>query len=159
MEYRTATIDDLELLCELRIEVLCAANLLPVGTPMPDVKAQTRSYYLKALSDDTHVTYLAFDGDVVAGCGSVSFYQVMPTYNTPSGWHAYFMNMYTRPAYRRKRIGMTLLDLLVRESYGRGITAIALEASEAGRNLYRSYGFVASADEMYLPFDAVRTMK
>lgn len=151
MEYRKATKSDIDALCKLRVEVLCAANLLPEGTPMPEVKKETRAYYQKSFSNDTHVTYLALDGDEIAGCGSISFYQLMPTYHVPSGWHAYIMNMYTRPAYRRRKIGSRMLDFLVEESYRRGITSISLEATEMGRSLYQSYGFIESEDEMHLP--------
>ena len=42
-------------------------------------------------------------------CGGVSFFEVMPTYNNPSGTKAYIMNMYTKPEYRRKGIAYKTL--------------------------------------------------
>ncbi len=61
------------------------------------------------------------------------------------------MNMYTAPAYRRKGIAAQTLDLLVRDSRERGITAISLEATDMGRPLYEKYGFVKMEHEMELP--------
>ena len=94
---------------------------------------------------------MVFDGRCLAGAGGVSFFQVMPTYHNPSGWKAYIMNMYTKPAYRRRGIAYRTLDLLVREAESRGVTAISLEATARGRPLYEAYGFTAMNHEMELP--------
>lgn len=157
LTYKRASLDDLELLTETRIEVLLAANGLPEGTDMDEVRRETRRYYQRALSDGTHVAYLVLEeGGRFAGAGGVSFFQVMPTYHNPSGEKAYLMNIYTRPAYRRRGIACKTLDLLVREAEGRGVTAISLEATAMGRPLYEKYGFVRMNDEMELPLDFPR---
>ena len=61
------------------------------------------------------------------------------------------MNMYTKPEYRRKGIAIKMLDILVKESNNKGITAISLEATDMGRPLYEKYGFVKMNNEMELP--------
>lgn len=149
--YKKATLADLELLTETRICVLRAANKLADGVDMSEVMERSYEYYKKALGDDTHVAYLVFDGERFIGAGGVSFYQVMPTFHNPSGRKAYIMNMYTDPAYRRNGIATKVLDLLVAETKERGIRAISLEATVAGRPLYEKYGFVKMQDEMELP--------
>lgn len=156
LTYKRASLDDLELLTETRIEVLLAANGLPEGTDMDEVRRETRRYYQRALPDGTHVAYLVLEGDRFVGAGGVSFFRVMPTYHNPSGEKAYLMNIYTRPAYRRRGIACKTLDLLVREAEGRGVTAISLEATAMGRPLYEKYGFVRMNDEMELPLDFPR---
>ena len=85
LEYRKATIADLEILTETRITVLRAANRLTEDVDMTEVEAESYQYYKKALTDGTHVAYLVFDGEKFAGAGGVSFYQVMPTYHNPTG--------------------------------------------------------------------------
>lgn len=152
--YKRAAEEDLELLTETRIEVLLAANALPEGTDMNEVRRETRRYYQRALSDGTHVAYLVLEeGGRFAGAGGVSFFQVMPTYHNPSGRKAYIMNMYTRPEYRRRGVARQTLDLLVREAGSRGVTAVSLEATAMGRPLYEKYGFVRMDHEMELPED------
>lgn len=150
LEYRKATIADLEILTETRITVLRAANRLTEDVDMTEVEAESYQYYKKALTDGTHVAYLVFDGEKFAGAGGVSFYQVMPTYHNSTGRKAYIMNMYTAPEYRRKGIAFQTLDLLVKEAKQQGITAISLEATQMGRPLYEKYGFVKMNDEMEL---------
>ncbi len=151
MIYKKATLDDLDILTETRIEVLRAANQLSDDVDMSEVNARSYEYYRKALQDGTHIAYLIFDGDKFAGAGGVSFFQVMPTYHNPSGRKAYIMNMYTKPEYRRRGIAFKTLDLLVHDAREKGIRAISLEATDMGRPLYEKYGFVEMRSEMELP--------
>lgn len=151
LNYRKATIGDIDLLTKTRIEVLRAANGLSDDADMTEVEHQSYKYYQKALRDGTHTAYLAFDGDRFAGAGGISYYQVMPTFHNPSGNKAYIMNMYTRPEYRRQGIARRMLDILINDAKARGISYITLEATMMGRPLYESAGFVPMKDEMILP--------
>ena len=132
LKYKKATIEDLDILTKTRIEVLRAANKLSNDINMDEVKMMTYKYYKKALCDGTHIAYLIFDGNKFVGSGGVSFFQVMPTYNNPSGTKAYIMNMYTKPEYRRNGIAYKTLDMLIKDIKGKGISAISLEATEMG---------------------------
>lgn len=149
--YKTATIEDLEVLTRTRVEVLRAANKLDETVDMSLVERESREYYQKALADGSHVAVIVFDGEQFVGAGGVSFYTVMPTYHNTSGKKAYIMNMYTKPEYRRKGIAYHTLDILVDACKRRNITHITLEATEMGRALYEKYGFVTMQDEMQLP--------
>ena len=150
MDYRRATIEDLDELVRTRIEVLRAANKLDESVDMSEVERQSKDYYEKALTDGSHTAYLVYDGDKFVGAGGVSYFRVMPTYHNPSGEKAYIMNMYTAPEYRRKGIAFKTLDLLVRAAKERNVKAISLEATDMGRPLYEKYGFVKMNDEMEL---------
>ena len=150
MDYKRATLNDLEELVRTRIIVLRAANKLDENTDMSEVERQSRDYYKKALTDGTHTAYLVYDNDRFIGAGGVSYYRVMPTYHNPSGEKAYIMNMYTAHDYRRKGIAFKTLDLLIQDAKERGVNAISLEATDMGRPLYEKYGFVKMNDEMEL---------
>lgn len=150
LNYKKAVLEDIEILTETRITVLRAANQLSDDVEMSDVKEQSYLYYQKALSEDSHVAYLVFDGNEFVGTGGISFFQVMPTFHNPTGNKAYIMNMYTKPEYRRKGIAYKTLDLLVAEAKQRGIDAVSLEATDMGKPLYKKYGFVKMNDEMEL---------
>ena len=151
VSYQRATLEQLELLVQTRIEVLRAANLLDDTVDMSAVEQTSRAYYREALSDGTHTGYLATIDGAFVGAGGVSYYRVMPTYHNPTGQKAYIMNMYVRPAYRRRGIATRLLELLVDDAHARGISCITLEATDAGRPLYAKFGFVPMAHEMELP--------
>ncbi|MBQ8966121.1 GNAT family N-acetyltransferase [Ruminococcus sp.] len=152
-EYRRITINDIPLLTDMRVRVLRASNLLDDDADMSEVEEQSRLYYEKALADDSHTAYLAFEGEKVVGAGGISYYRVMPTCDNDTGRKAYIMNMYTDPSYRRQGIALKMLDLLVKDAKERGVTHITLEATAAGRPLYEKYGFVPMEHEMILPED------
>lgn len=151
LSYRKATLTDLEILTETRIEVLRAANKLSDDVDMSEIKRQSLEYYQNALMTNSHLAYLIFDEEIFVGAGGISYFQVMPTYHNPTGKKAYIMNMYTNPDYRRQGIAFRTLDLLVTDAKEKGITAISLEATDMGRPLYEKYGFVKMNDEMELP--------
>ncbi|MBQ9484137.1 MAG: GNAT family N-acetyltransferase [Ruminiclostridium sp.] len=151
LQYRKATLDDIDILVTTRVEVLRAANRLGGDADMSGVARESREYYRKALADGTHTAYLVFDGSEVVGAGGMSYYTVMPTYHNPTGRKAYVMNMYTRPDHRRQGIAYRTLDLLVSDAKARGVTFISLEATDMGRPLYEKYGFIAMSAEMELP--------
>lgn len=148
--YKRATIEDLDVLTEIRILVLRAANKLSDDVDMSEVKKQSYEYYKCNLENEEHIAYLVFDEEKFVGAGGVSLFQVMPTYHNPTGKKAYIMNMYTAPEYRRQGIAYKTLDLLVAEAKRKGISAISLEATDLGRPLYEKYGFKKSNDEMEL---------
>jgi len=150
LTYKKATIEDIDILAETRIKVLRAANKLSDNVDMKEVKKQSYEYYQKALQDDTHIAYLVFDENIFVGAGGVSFFQIMPTYHNQNGKKAYIMNMYTNPEYRRKGIAYKTLDMLIKDTKNKGITAISLEATDMGRPLYEKYGFIKMNDEMEL---------
>lgn len=149
--YKKATIEDLDLLVDMRIKVLRAANMLSEETDMSEVRRCSYRYYKEALCNGSHTAYLVFDGNNVIGTGGASFFQVMPTYHNPSGRKAYIMNMYTDPVYRRRGVAYETLDLLVRDIRKCGVSAISLEATEMGKPLYEKFVFVKMQNEMELP--------
>ena len=149
-EYKKATTKDIAELVRTRVIVLRAANKLSDDVDMSIVEQESYAYYKRAVETGEHMAYLVYDKETFIGAGGVSFYQVMPTYHNPSGKIAYIMNMYTAPEYRRQGIAFHTLDLLVKAAKERGISQIALEATDMGRPLYEKYGFVKMEDEMGL---------
>ena len=69
IRYRKADIGDLHELVRSRLMVLRAANGLDEGAELPEVKSESDAYYRRALTDGSHVAYLAYDGDVLIGTG------------------------------------------------------------------------------------------
>lgn len=58
------------------------------------------------------------------------------------------MNVWTNKDYRRQGIAEKLVTMLIEEARGRGVSEISLDATEAGRPLYRKLGFVESGENM-----------
>ena len=147
VEFKIATNDDIELLMSSRLEMLKVVNNLPQDYEYTDeIINESRDYFLNG----DQVTVLALDGDVVAGCASMSFMRIMPTFSHPTGKRAHLMNVYTRSEYRRQGIARKMVNMLIDETWKRGATEISLDATKMGRPLYESLGFTNSTECMVL---------
>ena len=145
--FKIATNDDIDLLMSSRLEMLKVVNNLPQDYEYSDeIVSESRDYFLNG----DQVTVLALDGDVVAGCASMSFMRIMPTFSHPTGKRAHLMNVYTRSEYRRQGIAREMVNMLIDETWKRGATEISLDATKMGRPLYESLGFTNSTECMVL---------
>lgn len=147
VEFKIATNDDIELLMSSRLEMLKVVNNLPADYEYTDeIINESRDYFLNG----DQVTVLALDGGIVAGCASMSFMRIMPTFSHPTGKRAHLMNVYTRSDYRRQGIARKMVNMLIDETWKRGATEISLDATKMGRPLYESLGFTNSTECMVL---------
>lgn len=78
------------------------------------------------------------------------FLRMLPTEDHPAGLRARLMNVYTPPGFRRRGIARALVTALTGEARRRGATEISLDATVAGRPLYRAPGFRESGGAMTL---------
>ena len=149
IDFRKADINDLELLVELRYDVLREVNHIEDCDFSDDFMKATENYF----ASDKQSTYIATEGKDIIACATVCYTDVMPTFDHPNGRRARSMNVYTRLEYRRRGIAFKLLDMAVQEAEFRGVTEISLDATDEGRELYLSYGFKPSDEYMVLTFD------
>jgi ribosomal protein S18 acetylase RimI-like enzyme len=144
---RIAKKDDIEEMMSSRLEMLKVVNNLSDDYEYSDeIINESREYFLNG----DHITVLAFDGEEVVGCASMSYMRIMPTFSHPTGKRAHLMNVYTRNEYRRQGIARRMVELLIEETCKKGVTEISLDATESGRPLYVSMGFTDSTECMVL---------
>ena len=130
--------DDIEALMAVRLEMLRVVNDLPEGAEFEKALVDcSREYFLNG--DQT--TVFAMDGDKIAGCATLSYINIMPTYSHPTGKRAHLMNVYTRKEFRRQGVGSLMVNFLIDEAKSRGVTEISLDATDMGAPLYKSLGF------------------
>ena len=147
MEYRFATVSDIDALVQSRLEMLRIVNSLGDEYVFgEDFVQASRDYFLNG--DQT--TVLALDGQTVIGCASMSYMTIMPTFSHPTGKRAHLMNVYTNSNYRRQGIARRMVTMLIDDAWGKGATEISLDATESGRPLYESLGFKDSKECMVL---------
>ena len=89
MEYRVATVSDIDALIKSRLEVLRIVNDLEDDYVFgEDFVQASRDYFLKA----DQITVFALHDNIIVGCGSICFMELMPTFSHPSGKRAHLMN-------------------------------------------------------------------
>lgn len=148
VEIRVACSRDRERFMEMRLECLRAVYGLPKDFAFDgEFVAKHKEFFEKG----DHVTVFALDAD--GNClavASLCFINMMPTLDNPTGRRAHLMNVYVRPAARRRGIAKRLVSRLVEEAKSRGATEITLDATEEGRPLYESLGFEGNEEAMRL---------
>ncbi|MGN0971770.1 MAG: GNAT family N-acetyltransferase [Aristaeellaceae bacterium] len=111
-----------------------------------DFRIRTEHY----LRQGDQLTLLALAGEACIGCATLCYLTVLPTADHPTGLRAHLMNVYTVPGFRRRGVARTLVTALIAEARKRGATEISLDATAAGRPLYRALGFRESGEAMTL---------
>lgn len=147
MEIRIAGKSDIDLMMSSRLEMLKEVNSLDVDYQYSeDFVEESRKYFLEG----NQTTVLAVDGERVIGCATICYITIMPTFSHPTGKRAHLMNVYTAKEFRGQGIGKKMVDLLIEDAWNKGATEISLDATEAGRPLYKKCGFEDSGECMVL---------
>lgn len=131
----------------VRYEMLREVNGLPEASSFGRAFQQATARFFR---DGAQLSVLAMDGSRAAGCATICWLSLMPTYDHPSGSRAHLMNVYVRKEFRRRGIARGLVALLLEEARARGVTEISLDATESGRPLYESLGFLPNREGMAL---------
>lgn len=130
----------------IRREMLAQVNNVPESDISDEIMRISEEYF----GSDGHTTVLAYCDGKLAGCASICWINVMPTYSHPTGKRAHIMNVYTRREYRRMGAARKMVELLISEARAQGVTHISLDATECGRPLYEALGFQRSEESMGL---------
>jgi GNAT superfamily N-acetyltransferase len=118
--------------------------------PMLDeIERASRTIFGDALRNGTYRGWFAeANGRVIAG-GGVLLLPFQPGPREPRPMRPFIVNVYTEPAYRRRGLARQLLQEMVDWCRAEGFAGVNLHASDEGRALYESMGFVPT-NEMRL---------
>lgn len=101
-----------------------------------------RDWLAGALATDAYLGWLAEEQDAVVG--SIGLW-LMPWPHHPkhptTNVRGYVTNMWVDRAHRRRGVGRQLVEAAVAEATARGVTYMALHATDEGRALYESMGW------------------
>lgn len=144
IEFRKLTEKDLETFIRMR-----NAQLREEGaTEDLDLVPALKDYYRRHMADGTFVSWLATDGEKIAGTSGMSFVEKPPYFSCPSGRIGLLSSMYTDPEYRRRGIAKELLKRVVEEARTYGCGSVQITASDMGVLLYTDFGFVKNGNFM-----------
>ena len=136
---RRATLDDLDLLVELRIAV--QEELGEVNGDREAVAEANRAYFQQKVPSGEYVSFFAEAEGQVAGVGGIVLFRKPPHPRNLSGVEGYILNMYTHPDWRRRGIASRILDGLLAEAREHNAGLVWLRATETGRLVYEQHGF------------------
>lgn len=153
IQFRRATVRDIEILAQLRIDFMREVN----GSVNYEdelkyeilLKANI-DYFKENISNDQFIAWIALSNEEVVATSGLVFYNRPPSFKNLSGKVAYVMNIYTLSKYRKQGLADELLNRTITEAIGLGYETITLNATEMGRTLYLKHGFRDVEGEMVL---------
>lgn len=145
-----ATLDDLDLLVQWRLEVIEEVFSDRPHPVSQEVFDNTRAYYRRHLADSSNISCFAVRAETgeIVGSGAMCILEEMPSPDNPSGKVGYLMNIFVFPGARGEGAGKKVVEWIIAEADKRGIIRLMLETTEAGRGIYESFGFTDAADYM-----------
>jgi len=143
---RRATLEDIEALVQLRLQLFWETGEVREPASLPEVVEMTRSYLQEHLPTEQFLVWVAESEGQIIGTSGLLFFEKPPTIRRQR--EAYIMNMYTLPAWQRRGVASALLQEIL--TYVRTTPArrIWLRTTESGRRLYEKHGFVPTKDEL-----------
>lgn len=145
---RQANRDDVEILVQLRLELLKEMGHLTPDDDRGALCEATRHYFMKKIPTGAFLAWLAeVNGCVVASSGLI-FIERPPSVSNPTGLEGYILNMYTLPEWRGQGIATALMQEILRFMRQTPSRRVRLHATPVGRPIYEKLGFVPNGREM-----------
>ena len=146
---RAATLKDAKIIAHHRAAMFCDMGELE-GEDIAALEAETLDYLSELIPANKYFGWVVESfGQVVAG-GGLIVRRMLPRPESPQGGaEAYILNVYTDPAHRRQGLARELMKVMLEWCRDNNVARVTLHASDEGRLLYETLGFVSS-NEMRL---------
>lgn len=140
MNVERAGTGDIDALVQLRLEYLREDH---GGLEERDAEAIRVALpgYFRAHLDRDLFAYVIRDGGTIASCAFLLVVEKPMSPAFPNGRTGIVLNVFTRPAHRRKGCAGLVMRALLADARERELSVVELKATDAGYSLYRSVGF------------------
>lgn len=142
--YQLATLDEVDLLVELRIKDLALFNEEPF--PKEHI-SNIKNFYERKMSTEDCFTILGYDGNTIVASGTIYFYDTLPSNVNPLGKTGYISSVWTDEEYRCQGIGKSIMQQLMDIGADK-CNVICLNATEDGERVYTKLGFEKNGKAM-----------
>lgn len=144
MKVREAVAADIPALVALRMALFGELGELDDPLAEPELRQATQAYFSEAMGQGSARTWVVeVNGEPVA-CGTLALFVRPPYPGNLAGREAYLLNMYTRPAWRKRGMASALLEAMQAHAREQRLGKLWLHASEEGRALYERFGFAGN---------------
>lgn len=151
MLIREATLADIPQLVELRMQLFAEVGEISDSNVDPELRVATERFFMEAAENGQAKTWLAILDGITIASGTLAIFIRPPYPGNLAGQEAYLLNMYTLPAYRRKKAAKQILERMMSYARSQGFGKVWLHASVDGRPLYERFGFASNPSEMEWP--------
>lgn len=143
MKIRKATIEDIDILINLRFDYLLADRGKLTQEEETAIRSQLKSYFPKHIDKDFIAVFAVVDSQVVSTAFlAISEKPANPAFIT--GKTGTLLNVFTYPEYRKRGYATKTIEKIIEEAKNLKISSIDLSATPDGKPLYERLGFSQS---------------
>lgn len=146
MNFRLATIEDLEIVIALRKQLLIDEGQIASS----NIDEELKTFFEHQFSTNQYVQWLVEEDHQVVATGALQLISFPPSYFNPTGIRGYILNMFTHSEYRNRGVAKQLLNQIITEAQKRKVHHLFLIASEMGKPLYKKMGF--KENDIYMEY-------
>ena len=146
MHFRLASLNDIQLLIDLRKQLLVEEGQIVSS----HIEEELKSFFENQISSNQYVQWLVEQNNLIIATGAIQLISFPPSYFNPTGIRGYISNMYTHLDHRNKGIAKQLLNQLLTEAKRRKVHHIFLISSQIGKPLYKKMGF--KENDIYMEY-------
>ena len=140
MTFEKATQADIAALAALRLSYLEEDFGSLPDSEKAGLAERLPAYFARHLNRDLFV-FVCRDAGEAVGCCFLLVTEKPASPAFPTGRVGTVLNVYTKPAHRKKGAAGRLMALLLSEAKALGLDYVELKATDAGRRLYQTLGF------------------
>ena len=147
MEYRRATLNDIDTFIQNRTEFVTSIRNIP---DIELFKKNTKEYLLENMYSNNVIICIAVENNSIAASCMACIFKTAPLPSCLSGETAELLNIYTKEPFRKKGHARKLLEMLITELRNIGVEKVLLEYTAEAFSLYKKMGFAVLENQMIL---------
>jgi len=151
IELKKVGIEHLEILVDLRIEFI--KDIHPEIAPqlLKNIQRSTLTYFKDLLNNNSYIGFIGINNksEIICTAGLLIYY-LPPLNNENYRKIGHVLNFYTKPAYRKKGIGLKLMNYIKNTAVNEKINRLVLNSTKIGFSMYKKAGFIEPEDKAML---------
>ena len=144
MKVREALAADIPALTTLRMALFCEVGELARPDEDPVLREATQAYFIQAQEEGSARSWVVEEEGEVVACATLALFVRPPYPGNLAGREGDLLNIYTRPAWRRRGMANALLVAMVAYAREQQLGKLWLHASSDGRAIYERFGFAGN---------------
>jgi len=148
IELRKVGIEHLEILVDLRIEFIKDIHPEIDFKLLEKIQKVTLSYFNDLLNNNSYIGFIGINnnGEIICTAGLLIYF-LPPLNNEKNRKIGHMLNFYTKPAYRKKGIGLKLMNYIKDTAVDEKIDRLVLNSTKMGFSMYKKAGFIEPEDK------------
>jgi len=151
IELKKVGVEHLKTLVDLRIEFIKDIHPEIDLKLLEKIKKSTLTYFNDLLNNNCYIGFIGINenSEIICTAGLLIYY-LPPLNNENHRKIGHVLNFYTKPAYRKKGVGLKLMNFIKDTAKDEKINRLVLNSTQMGFSVYKRAGFIEPEDKAML---------